>query len=83
MVIHRDMHPAMPVKSRLLRCLSFGPKMVLTTGVAAPAAVPSLLRASSRRAIALWRCPRTGDDLDVVSLLLDYMSMKSGDPGGI
>jgi hypothetical protein len=23
--VHRDMHPAMPVKSRLLRCLSFGP----------------------------------------------------------
>lgn len=23
--VHRDMHPAMPVKSRLLRCLSFEP----------------------------------------------------------
>jgi hypothetical protein len=26
---------------------------------------------------------RTGDALDVVSLLLDYMSMKNGNPGGI
>lgn len=57
----RDMHPAEPVKSRLLRCLSFRPENGAHSG----------------------SCTRTGDALDVVSLLLDYMSMKNGNPGGI
>ena len=57
----RDMHPAKPVKSRLLRCLSFRPE----------------ISAHGRTRT------RTGDVLNVVSLLLDYMSMKNGNPGGI
>lgn len=55
------MHPAEPVKSRLLRCLSFRPGNGAHSGTRT----------------------RTGDDLNVVSLLLDYMSVKSGNPGGI
>ena len=51
----RDMHPAKPVKSRLLRCLSFRPEDGAHSGTRT----------------------RTGDVLDVVSLLLDYMSMMN------
>ena len=58
---HRDLHPAEPIKSRLLRCLSFGSVKGAHSG--------------SRT--------RTGDALDVAPLLLGYMSMKFGDPGGI
>lgn len=51
---NRDMHPALPVKSRLLRCLSFKPENGAHSGTRT----------------------RTGDALDVVSLLLDYMSFE-------
>lgn len=57
----RDMHPAKPVKSRLLRCLSFRPEK------------------GAHRETRI----RTDDALDVAPLLLGYMSIKIGNPGGI
>lgn len=50
--------------------------MVLAAGVAAPAAVQFLLRTSMIVRYRAQRCICTGDALDIVPLLLGYMSFE-------
>ena len=84
------MHPAMPVKSRLLRSQSFGPWNSLEQRAKGLESEDLLL--ALRPMLFAFRCVTgahgrirtcTRDALDVVSLLLDYMSVNNNcDPGG-